>query len=222
MTDGIDNDKTTACVNSVNKIPLISVMEKATILWGIKDNQSRFIYLNDAAMNFCNIPNGFDFEGRLDNELPVPWYEQAPELQAHDRKAEQSRDGAEVIETSYFGRDAILEPWLCSKFPFFNESGDVAGTIFYAKKFSFISVYNFFENLKPSVITLSPPVSTFTERELDIIFYAIQKLSAKEIAYKLCLSPRTVENRLQGIYGKINVNSMSGLVDYCHTVGLNN
>lgn len=94
--------------HSVNQIPLISVMEKSSIPWGIKYNQSRFIYLNDAAINFCNIPKGFDFEGRLDSELPVPWYELTPELQAHDRKAERNKDGAKVIETSYFGRDSIL------------------------------------------------------------------------------------------------------------------
>ncbi|BGI53591.1 MAG: hypothetical protein HamCj_19440 [Candidatus Hamiltonella defensa (Ceratovacuna japonica)] len=67
---------------------------------------------------------------------------------------------------------------------------------------------------------MDPPVDTFTEKELDIIFYAFQKLSLKDIATKLCLSHRTVENRLQRIYDKIKVNSLEGLIEYCHTTGL--
>jgi len=67
---------------------------------------------------------------------------------------------------------------------------------------------------------LDPPVDTFTEKELDIIFYAFQKLSPKDIGIKLSLFHRTVENRLQGIYDKIKVNSLDGLIEYCHTTGL--
>ncbi|ACQ68772.1 putative transcriptional regulator, GerE domain protein [Candidatus Hamiltonella defensa 5AT (Acyrthosiphon pisum)] len=92
---------------------------------------------------------------------------------------------------------------------------------FYAKKFSFISISDFFSHLKSSVLTLNPPVDTFTEKKLDIIFYAFQKLSNKEIATKLCLSHRTIENRLQRIYEKTGVTSLSGLIEYCHTNGLN-
>lgn len=83
-------------------------------------------------------------------------------------------------------------------------------------------MYDFFNNLKPSVISLTPPDSQFTERELEIIFYALQRLSAKEIAQKLCISHRTIENRLQGIYNKISINSLKELVEYCNTTGLNN
>lgn len=76
--------------------------------------------------------------------------------------------------------------------------------------------------MKPSVISLNPPVDIFTERELEIIFYAIQKISAKEIAAKLNISHRTIENRLFTIYNKIEVNSINGLIKYCHNVWLNN
>jgi len=209
-------------LDSLDKIPILSIMEHSTIPWAIKSNDSRFVYINEPCMDFFNIPSGFDFEGRLDEEFPTPWSEQAPEYQAHDRKAQASKTGAEIITTSYFGRDAILEPWYCPKFPIYDREGSVIGSIFYGKKFNFLSVCDFFNNLKPSIITLTPPDETFTEKELDIIFYALQKLSSKEIAQKLCLSHRTVENRLAIIYDKINVNSYKGLIEYCQTTGLNN
>lgn len=47
-------------------------------------------------------------------------------------------------------------------------------------------------------------------------------MPAKEIAPKLYISHRTVENRLLKIYNKIGVSSMNALIEYCHNVGLNN
>ncbi|ATW22470.1 helix-turn-helix transcriptional regulator [Candidatus Williamhamiltonella defendens] len=201
---------------------MISMMEHSNMPWGVKDNQSRFVYLNKAGLDMNNIPAGFDFEGRLDEEFPCAWAELAPEIRAQDRKAETSHQTAEIICTSYFTRDSVLEPWYFPKIPIYNPDGESLGTIFYGKKFSFISLCDFFNNLKPSIINLNPPVDTFTEKELDIIFYALQKLSSKDIATKLSLSHRTVENRLQKIYEKMEVNSLAGFIEYCHTNALNN
>ncbi|ATW34866.1 helix-turn-helix transcriptional regulator [Candidatus Williamhamiltonella defendens] len=222
MEENQNPEVTKLTVDSLGKIPMLAIMEHSRIPWGIKDNQSRTVYINEAALDFANIPVGFDFEGRLDQEFPCPWAELAPELQAQDRKAESSHKPEEAIVTSYYTRNAVLEPYYLPKFPIYNKEGDVLGTIWCAKKFSFISISEFFNSLKPSVVNLTPPVDTFTEKELDIIFYAFQKLSTKDIATKLSLSHRTVENRLQRIYDKIGVNSLPGLVEYCHKTGLNN
>nr|WP_237234693.1 PAS and helix-turn-helix domain-containing protein [Sodalis praecaptivus] len=197
-------------------------MEKSDIAWAIKSNDSRFVYINRAGLDFSNIPLEYDYEGRFDEEFPCAWSELAPEFKAHDRKAESSPQGAEIITTSYFTRNSLLEPWYCHKFPIYGGDDQILGTLCYCKRFSFFSTFEFFANLKPSVITLNPPVDIFTERELEIIFYAIQKFSAKEIALKLIISHRTVENRLLRIYEKIGVNSINGLIEYCHNVGLNN
>lgn len=214
-------EKSNLTLDSLSEIPLIAIMERSGIPWGIRDNESRMVYINHTTKNFLNIPKGFDFEGRLDQEFPCPWSELADEFRAQDRKAEASQDGAEVIATSYYGKGDVLEPWYCAKFPIYNSEGKVLGTTFYAKKFNFISVYDFFNNLKPSVITLTPPVSPFTEKELEIIFYALQKLSAKQIAKKLLLSYRTIENRLSVIYSKAKVSGLNQLIEYCQSTGLN-
>ncbi len=86
----------------LTKNPLASIMEYSSVPWAIKDNQSRFVYINQACVDFLDVPQGFDFEGKLDEEFPVAWSEYAPEYKAHDRKAESSKDGAEIIVTSYF------------------------------------------------------------------------------------------------------------------------
>ncbi|ATW29658.1 helix-turn-helix transcriptional regulator [Candidatus Williamhamiltonella defendens] len=222
MNENQNTEVTKLTVDSLGSIPMLAVMEHSSIPWAIKDNTSRFVYINKSCLNLFDIHTGFDFEGCLDEDMPCAWSEYSQEFKAQDRKAESNKNGSEIIVTSYFGREKIMEPWYFPKFPIYNSTGEVLGTIFYGKKFSFISISEFFNNLKPSVVNLTPPVDTFTEKELDIIFYAFQKLSEKDIATKLCLSHRTVENRLQRIYDKMGVNSLSGLVEYCHTTGLNN
>ncbi|HDL7748573.1 TPA: PAS domain-containing protein [Yersinia enterocolitica] len=216
----VPQNQSNMIVNSLSETSLISIMEKASIPWAIKDNNSKFVYLNESCLDLFDIQPGFDFEGRLDEEMPCSWSEYSDDFKAHDRKAEQSREGAEIIVTSSFGRERVLSPWYFPKFPIYNQNGKVLGTVFFGKKFNFISICDFFNSLKPSVITLTPPVDGFSERELDIIFYAIQKMTAKEIAEKLSLSNRTIENRLRFIYDKVGCHSLKEFIEYCHTSGL--
>ncbi|MGN1512395.1 helix-turn-helix transcriptional regulator [Yersinia enterocolitica] len=216
----VPQNQSNLIVNSLSETSLISIMEKASIPWAIKDNNSKFVYLNESCLDLFDIQPGFDFEGRLDEEMPCSWSEYSDDFKAHDRKAEQSREGAEIIVTSSFGRERVLSPWYFPKFPIYNQNGKVLGTVFFGKKFNFISICDFFNSLIPSVITLTPPVDDFSERELDIIFYAIQKMTAKEIAEKLSLSNRTIENRLRFIYDKVGCHSLKDLIEYCHTSGL--
>ncbi len=57
----------------LGKISMVAMMEHSKMPWGIRDNQSRMVYINQASMDFLNIPRGFDFEGRSDEEFPCPW-----------------------------------------------------------------------------------------------------------------------------------------------------
>ena len=49
-----------------------------------------------------------------------------------------------------------------------------------------------------------------TAREFDILRSIAQGLSMKEIARQLGISPKTVENHAQNIYGKIGVKTRGG------------
>lgn len=98
-------------INSLGKIPLIAIMEHASIPWAIKDLESRIIYMNNAAVECLNLPVGFDFEGRKDEELPHPCSGFAEKIQAQDRKAEASREGTEAIITSISAARDIWPPF---------------------------------------------------------------------------------------------------------------
>jgi len=50
-------------------------------------------------------------------------------------------------------------------------------------------------------------METMTKRELEITALLVQRLSNKEIAEKLCISPETVKRHVYNIYQKLNVST---------------
>ncbi|WP_210769481.1 hypothetical protein [Candidatus Symbiopectobacterium sp. 'North America'] len=52
----------------------ISLIENLDEPWGIKDAESRHVYLNLAARRYTNTPKNFSVEGRHDIEFPTAWH----------------------------------------------------------------------------------------------------------------------------------------------------
>lgn len=65
----------------------------------------------------------------------------------------------------------------------------------------------------------SPAVS-LTERECDVLRLVVAGLTARQIASRLVLSPRTVENHVQHILRKIDLPNRAALVRYAIEQGL--
>ncbi|WP_312884851.1 PAS domain-containing protein [Candidatus Sodalis endolongispinus] len=133
-------------LESLNAIPILAMMERSSLPWGMKDKNSRYVYMNAASLAYFNVPEKFDFEGMTEDEFPCRWSALAQYYQLHDRKAEQTPGGAEIITMTYYGKDQILEPNYCPKFPLYSQTGEVLGTIFYTKKLSCVSITDFLIN----------------------------------------------------------------------------
>jgi ATP/maltotriose-dependent transcriptional regulator MalT len=79
-----------------------------------------------------------------------------------------------------------------------------------------------FDHLSAQSLTLStqPLVEPLTNCELDVLAMLAHRLSNKEIAAKLFISPETVKKHLNNIYGKLNVSSRQQAVDQCQKLNI--
>ncbi|MFV9997483.1 MAG: helix-turn-helix transcriptional regulator [Arsenophonus endosymbiont of Dermacentor nuttalli] len=85
------------------------------------------------------------------------------------------------------------------------------GTIYHGRELANLSI-----NIShPSVYLFTPPNDLFSNRELDIVFLAHQKLSSKEIAKCLNIAIQNVEVHLKNIYKKADVHCLRQLIEYC-------
>lgn len=59
-------------------------------------------------------------------------------------------------------------------------------------------MYHLENNKLTNSLSFGKPTDLFTDREFDVVFFAVQSLSYKEMAKRLNISPGTVEKLLQG------------------------
>ena len=73
---------------------------------------------------------------------------------------------------------------------------------------------------EPDVDPATGVRSTLTERETEVLRLVAKGLSYKEIAGRLVLSHRTVQNHVQNILGKLQMHNRVELVRYAIATGL--
>ncbi|KOC91881.1 helix-turn-helix transcriptional regulator [Winslowiella iniecta] len=201
---------------------LIAMTEHLDEPWGIKDLESRHLYMNKAAFRYTHTPASFEIEGKLDEEFPADWADCAEALIEHDKKTELAQNRVAVIETHYwYGKDS-LTPFISEKIPVFNEEKQVIGVLWNARPLNTLSPLIYINQQKPSVLTTEASTTVFTRAELDIIFLMLQRLSTKEMANIYNVSPKTIENRVYSIYQKAGVHTLRQFEEYCKEANLDN
>ncbi|MDX5626498.1 MULTISPECIES: helix-turn-helix transcriptional regulator [unclassified Brenneria] len=201
---------------------LITMMEYLNEPWGIKDLESRHIYMNKAAYLYTNTPLNFDIEGKFDDEFPAGWAELSDDLKEHDRRTENSAQRVTVIETHYWYGKKTLTPFISEKIPIFNAERICIATMWNARPLNTLSPLVYIDHKKPTTLNTELTTSIFTKSELDIVFLILQRLSNKEIARKMNVSYKTIQNRVYSIYQKANVHSLNQFEEFCRHLGLDN
>lgn len=198
---------------------IILMCENSRDPWAIKNLESRFIYGNKANAALLNLPRKFDIEGKLDSEIPNPTAEFACNFQENDRKVIKLKQNISSLDIYTYGREQITQPYISEKSPLHNQNGECIGVIFHIKKCQFFPTTYFIAKKSPCSVVFNPPEDFFTKDELEVIFLAINRMSAKEIGKELDLSDRTIEKRLGKIYRKVGVSFLRQLIDYCQEKG---
>ncbi|MCU5774746.1 helix-turn-helix transcriptional regulator [Erwiniaceae bacterium BAC15a-03b] len=201
---------------------LIAMTEHLSEPWGIKDLESRHIYMNKAAFLYTNTPVDFAIEGKLDEEFPADWSDSADKLIEHDRQTALTQNRVAVIETHFwYGKDALM-PFVSEKIPVFNDQKQVIALVWNARPLNTLSPLIYINKQKPSVLTTEVSTDMFTKSELDIIFLMLQRLSTKEIANLYDVSHKTIENRVYNIYQKAGVHTLRQFEGFCKQSNLDN
>jgi two-component system, NarL family, invasion response regulator UvrY len=68
------------------------------------------------------------------------------------------------------------------------------------------------KSIKPSIVSFSKPTFTFQGREEEFLKFVCTELTYKEIADRMCLSPRTVDGYRESLFDKLEIKSRVGLV----------
>uniref|UniRef100_UPI0036D87249 helix-turn-helix transcriptional regulator n=1 Tax=Photorhabdus sp. RM322S TaxID=3342825 RepID=UPI0036D87249 len=194
---------------------VINTMQQSNEPWGIKDQNSCFIYGNQALKSLKNFQKSFDFEGLYDDELPWNGAEFAQEFAIHDKNVMEKEKRICSLETHMYGKDKFLSSYLQEKFPLYNDEGECVGILLHCWKAQDFSLTRLYHGKLPASILFQPPTDLFTQREWDIIFLSLQKYTSKQMGKMLDISYRTVETHMARIYKKISVNSCYQLEEYC-------
>ncbi|WP_334473120.1 LuxR C-terminal-related transcriptional regulator [Arsenophonus sp. PmNCSU2021_1] len=177
--------------------------------------------MNNAALSYFNVPSGFSMEGRLDNEVPLESSQELwPELVEHDKNVIEKNKMLSAIEIHYYGKSNNKVPHLCNKSPLYDNKNQIIGLVCHGRAIETPTLLHYMNRLNRKKIQFDAPNDTFTKRELEVIFWAQQRLTAKEIAKRLDICPSTIDSHIKSIYRKADVNSNAQLIEYCKHKGL--
>lgn len=198
----------------------------------IKDMHSKYIYGNEAFLSFYNLSNIDQIYQKTDFDLP--WEKYAEEYVRNDQEAISTGE-LQVIEKSIKingGDDMLLLSQKRSFYdPITKQSGMIGITIGLSDKVindltSIVEVQEV-KCLKFSDTLFSAKVNEhadipLTTRELDILYYILHGLSQKQVAARLNLSVRTVEDYIGHIKNKLKCGNKYQIFEFAIHNGLMN
>lgn len=140
---------------------------------------------------------------------------------AHEEVIRDKKLPLSLLSTLPAGYKRPPQPLRFDFFPRFDEKNVYQGTFFYAQPFLFLSLLEYIEGESPYPVMLSQPKEIFTDREWDVLFLSLQRLSCKEIAKWLDIAVKTAEVHLSNIYSKADVHHTNQLRLFCREKGIN-
>lgn len=200
---------------------LISFIENSSNHWSIKDFESRCIYVNKAGLLALNLPENYNYEGKRDDEIPSQPCQELSEYFIRDDKSVMSENKSiSGVEIADYDKKGSLTPRIFRKSPLYDNNKKIIGVIGRSSNIDTPTLLYYMNRLNRKTIQFDAPNDTFTKRELEVIFWAQQRLTAKEIAKRLEVCPSTIDSHIKSIYRKADINCNAQLIEYCKHTGL--
>lgn len=202
---------------------LISFIKNSSDHWLIKDSEARYVFVNESASDFFRFPKRFNAEGKSDKDVPTDICQELwPEFVKSDQKAIKENKKIISIAIHHYGigNTSSLVPHYVERAPLYDDENKLIGIVSHGRPLEVPELLYYMSRLNRKTIQIDADNDLFTKRELEVIFWAQQRLSAKEIAKRLNISYKTVEVHLMNIYNKAGVHSLIQLIEYCKHTGL--
>ncbi|NOH95903.1 helix-turn-helix transcriptional regulator [Vibrio sp. 99-70-13A1] len=200
--------------------------------WGCKDTQSVFIYANSAYIKLIGLGSEDNCEGLTDFDMPSQTVECAQEFRDQDQYVMETQRTLKVLDIHPYP-DGRWHAHIFTKTPWFNEDGQVQGTIFYGQELTDTAILEVghwvcratskdasegsLSGSKPRQSKLSKPLTT---RESEVLFLLLYGKKPQYIANTLNISIKTVEGHVARLKTKFNATSKNQLTDFALDSGL--
>jgi len=202
---------------------LIQMFEIDPIVgWAIKDNNSRFVYVNDTFKIWQTISTRYDYEGRNIGEIPVPVAEFAPLFDQQEREIEHTGRSVRAITTHIQGKEKIMQPAYNVQEPLYDAHHNCTGTVISVRPVRIMTPTSLLDGKITQHAIFERPSDLFTEKEWEVVYLLACGMKIKEISSILSITVDAVNGRLRSCYRKTGLNAVSALIEYCRSCGYDN
>ncbi|ATF95479.1 PAS fold [Cedecea neteri] len=188
--------------------------------WAIKDNASRYIYVNDLACQYFNI-SATRIMGRIDTELIPDIGEHYKYILRDDNEIIKNKKMSIVLKVFNYGNEGKLRAYLVEKRPWPLQNGST-GIICTYIELTNVYLSSFFDNIYRKPLIFTRPSPLFTDREWEIILLLLCGVKRKGISEILGISYITLRNRIILCCEKSGVLNYTQLLKYIRTQGWDN
>lgn len=207
------------------------VMKKYNNIIFVKDKNSNYVDANEKFLDYFGIKNLDELRGKSDYDLSIASFSKK---YVDDDQSAMLHGEIQVIEPAlrYDGRLSIM---LTHKYSFIDSYTNISGIMAIAKTIETKNIKNLISLTKRKEYDQSN-ISThlfkdivnkhakfpLTSRELDVLYHILHGFCQKQIAHKLNLSVRTVEDYMGNIKYKLNCLNKAQLFEFAIHYGLMN
>ncbi|MET3108775.1 DNA-binding CsgD family transcriptional regulator [Oxalobacteraceae bacterium GrIS 2.11] len=185
---------------------------------GIKNEDSRYLYVNQHYADIVSIRKKEDVIGLSVKDLPTTSSRCASDFNEQDLRVMQSgRHLSAYCVYRIYGAEK-LKVYRYTKHPYIEISGKTKGVMFFTEEFtqkslqtigSIVTSKKRAENIKNLI-----DINSLSGKMRDVLFYVCLGKTAKEIGLALKLSERTIEAYIDKLKETLNVHNKADLFEY--------
>jgi len=202
--------------------------------WGCKDAGSVFLYANEEYGRIIGLKHHLDVVDRTDFDMPCDTVACAQAFRDQDQEVMVTGKAMRILDIHPFA-GGEWKAYLTTKQPLYDESGEVAGTVFHGKDITSPIAIElgtllgriYTNHQRPGAISqgsyrvgeCGPMRVDLTLRESEVLFFLIRGQVAKSIAAILDVSVRTVEDHISTLRYKFSCDSKASLIEQAIYLG---